>query len=161
MGPQALAGKPRHGPLASSSPGGLGVGGPLGHNQRHWDGGPLPSELSGVMRRHRCYSQLLTICLAVMVTFALPKGLNWIGLVTRKPVTEDYVPLLPWFGIVLAGMFAGKKIAQVKQSVAAWQWSPAGPAGRSLAWAGRHSLTIYMVHQPLLMGLLFALVRRG
>ena len=41
----------------------------------------MPSELSGVMRRHRCYSQLLTICLAVMVTFALPKGLNWIGLV--------------------------------------------------------------------------------
>jgi len=41
----------------------------------------LPSELSGVMRRHRCYSQLLAICLAVMVTFALPKGLNWIGLV--------------------------------------------------------------------------------
>jgi hypothetical protein len=99
------------------------------------------------------------------VTFSSPvfdhPWLNWIGLVTRKPVTEDYVPLLPWFGIVLAGMFAGKRIAQVKQSVAAWQWSPAGPAGRSLAWAGRHSLTIYMVHQPLLMGLLFALVRRG
>ena len=41
----------------------------------------MPSELSGVMRRHRCYSQLLAVCLAVMVTFALPKGLNWIGLV--------------------------------------------------------------------------------
>ena len=41
----------------------------------------MSSELSGVLRRHRCYSQLLTICLVVMVTFALPKGLNWIGLV--------------------------------------------------------------------------------
>ena len=81
MDPQALVGKSRHGPLASSSLGGLGAGGPLGHNQRHWDGVPLSSELSGVLRRHRCYSQLLTICLVVMVTFALPKGLNWIGLV--------------------------------------------------------------------------------
>ena len=41
----------------------------------------MPAELSGVMRRHRCYSQLLTICLVVMVTFALPKGLSWLGLV--------------------------------------------------------------------------------
>ena len=72
-------------PLANSAAVQTGLdraaGGSLGHNQPHWDGGPLPSELSGVMRRHRCYSQLLAICLAVMVTFALPKGLNWIGLV--------------------------------------------------------------------------------
>jgi hypothetical protein len=33
------------------------------------------------MRRHRCYTQLLAICLAVMVTFVLPKGLNWLAMV--------------------------------------------------------------------------------
>ena len=44
-------------------------------------GGPLPADLSGVMRRHRCYTQLLAICLAVMVTFVLPKGLNWLAMV--------------------------------------------------------------------------------
>ena len=44
-------------------------------------GGPLPADLSGVKRRHRCYTQLLAICLAVMVTFVLPKGLNWLAMV--------------------------------------------------------------------------------
>ena len=44
-------------------------------------GGPLPADLSGVMRRHRCYTQLLAVCLAVMVTFVLPKGLNWTAMV--------------------------------------------------------------------------------
>ena len=35
----------------------------------------MPAELIGVRRRHRCYTQLLALCLAVMVTFALPEGL--------------------------------------------------------------------------------------
>ena len=41
----------------------------------------LPAIPSGVLRRHRCYTQLLAVCLAVMITFALPKGLNWLGMV--------------------------------------------------------------------------------
>jgi CRP-like cAMP-binding protein len=32
---------------------------------------------------------------------------NWVGLVTRKPVTEDFVPLLPWLGVMLWGLAAG------------------------------------------------------
>ncbi|NWG74303.1 MAG: DUF1624 domain-containing protein, partial [Rubrivivax sp.] len=32
---------------------------------------------------------------------------NGVGLVTRKPVTEDYVPLLPWLGVMLWGLAAG------------------------------------------------------
>ncbi|MEY4753372.1 MAG: hypothetical protein RJA44_1047, partial [Pseudomonadota bacterium] len=28
---------------------------------------------------------------------------NWIGLTTHKPITEDYVPLLPWFGVMALG----------------------------------------------------------
>jgi uncharacterized membrane protein len=34
------------------------------------------------------------------------RSLNWIGLITRLPVTEDYVPLFPWLGVMLLG-FAG------------------------------------------------------
>jgi len=33
---------------------------------------------------------------------------NWVGLVARKPVTEDYVPLLPWWGVMLWGQAAGR-----------------------------------------------------
>ncbi|NCV77957.1 MAG: phosphate acyltransferase PlsX [Burkholderiaceae bacterium] len=34
------------------------------------------------------------------------RGLNWLGLITRLPITEDYVPLFPWLGVMLLG-FAG------------------------------------------------------
>ncbi|MFH4247209.1 heparan-alpha-glucosaminide N-acetyltransferase domain-containing protein, partial [Acinetobacter baumannii] len=32
---------------------------------------------------------------------------NWTGLVTRKPITEDYVPLLPGLGVMWWGPAAG------------------------------------------------------
>lgn len=74
---------------------------------------------------------------------------NWIGFMTHKPVTEDYVPLFPWFGVVLLGLFAGRHIAKLPRALL-----PA-PSGRILGLAGRHSLAIYMLHQPVLLGLLY------
>jgi uncharacterized membrane protein len=81
--------------------------------------------------------------------------LNWFGLMTHKPITEDYVPLLPWFGVVLIGMFAGTRIAPAAAAPAAGRQPPAKSLGRALQWAGRHSLVIYMVHQPVLIGILY------
>ena len=74
-------------------------------------------------------------------------GWRWIGLMTHKPLTVDYVPLLPWFGVVLLGM----GVAPALQRLARGLRSSRQP----LAWlaaAGRHSLLIYLLHQPLLMG---------
>ena len=34
--------------------------------------------------------------------------LNGLGLISRKPVTEDYVPLLPWLGVMWWGVAAGR-----------------------------------------------------
>ena len=84
--------------------------------------------------------------------------LNWVGLMTRKPVAEDYVPLLPWFGVVLVGMFMGQQLLQARRLAPARGWHAAGPVGRALELAGRHSLAIYMLHQPLLLGILYLLV---
>ena len=79
--------------------------------------------------------------------------LNWLGLISRKPITEDYVPLLPWLGVMWWGMATG-------QWVMSRQWTHrfavgdnTGPAA-ALAWVGRWSLSWYMLHQPLLIGLL-------
>ncbi len=71
---------------------------------------------------------------------------NWTGLVTHKPVTEDYVPVLPWFGVMLLGFVVTRARPQL------WQ----GPAPQPLAVLGRWSLSFYMVHQPVLIGALMA-----
>ncbi|KPF52487.1 hypothetical protein D621_11520 [beta proteobacterium AAP51] len=78
---------------------------------------------------------------------------NWLGLVTRKPFTEDFVPVLPWLGVMLWGLAAGQWLLQHRQAVLAG----AVPALlRPLAVLGRWSLSFYMLHQPVFIGGLMA-----
>ncbi|MEN9467670.1 MAG: hypothetical protein RL081_1671, partial [Pseudomonadota bacterium] len=80
------------------------------------------------------------------------RGLNWLGLISRKPITEDYVPLLPWMGVMWWGM-AAAQLALARGWLLPAQRRSVG-ARMGLAFVGRWSLSWYMVHQPLLMGLL-------
>ena len=78
---------------------------------------------------------------------------NWVGLVTRKPVTEDYAPLLPWLGVMLWGLAAGQWLLLRQRGVL----SGGLPALlQPLAALGRWSLTFYMLHQPLMIGAIMA-----
>lgn len=85
-------------------------------------------------------------------------ALQWIGLMTHKPITEDYVPLLPWFGAVLLGMFAGRRFVQWDTLGAARNWAPFGRATWLLTLAGRHTLLLYMLHQPIFIGVLYVVL---
>jgi uncharacterized membrane protein len=74
---------------------------------------------------------------------------NWVGLVTRKPVTEDYVPVLPWLGVMLWGLAAGQWLLAHRPGLLAG----AVPAVlRPLALLGRWPLSFYMLHQPVFIG---------
>lgn len=92
---------------------------------------------------------------AEMAPWFNAKGLNWLGLVSRRPFTEDYVPVLPWLGVMWWGMAAGQWLLQRR---AHWLRRPLPAVGRGLAWLGRWSLSYYMLHQPVMMGGLMLLV---
>jgi uncharacterized membrane protein len=81
--------------------------------------------------------------------------LNWVGLVTRKPVTEDYVPVLPWLGVMAWGMAAGQWLLAGGRG---WLEGRIARGAHGLALLGRWSLSFYMVHQPVLIGVLMAVV---
>ena len=78
---------------------------------------------------------------------------NWVGLVTTRPVTEDYVPLLPWLGVMWWGAAA---MAWVLAHRPSWAAGAVAVPLRPLAWLGRWSLSFYMLHQPILIGLVVA-----
>ncbi len=85
-----------------------------------------------------------------------PPALVWIGLGTIPPRTLDWRPLLPWSGFVFLGLALMRINLRRLDGSKLAQWRPAGRASRALAWAGRHSLAIYLIHQPILFAILFA-----
>ena len=93
------------------------------------------------------------------------KALNWIGWVSHKPYTEDYVPLLPWLGVMCWGAATGYWAMRNKvQWLASTDLSPTGLAAtrkpavmRGLTKLGQWSLSYYMLHQPIMIGGLMAL----
>ena len=80
---------------------------------------------------------------------------NWLGLVTHRPVTEDFVPLLPWLGVVWWGAAGASWLLVHRRDLLA---GGTAAAARPLALLGRWSLSFYMLHQPVLIGLLTAVV---
>jgi uncharacterized membrane protein len=80
--------------------------------------------------------------------------LDWLGLGSRDPVTNDYVPVFPWFGPMLGGLALGRAILGRREALVVAGWRAANPFSRAFAWAGRKSLPIYLVHQPILLATL-------
>jgi uncharacterized membrane protein len=83
--------------------------------------------------------------------------LIWLGVKQAGRSMVDYYPLFPWGSTTLFGIFAGKSLfSQGQPRFTLPDLSLAGPV-RGLRFLGRHSLLIYLLHQPLLIGAFLAL----
>jgi uncharacterized membrane protein len=78
------------------------------------------------------------------------KPLSWLGFWEVPPYTNDLVPVFPWFGVFLIGIVLGRLLTTPAPHRLLVGPSPFGRAGRLFNWIGRHSLILYLVHQPLL-----------
>lgn len=86
---------------------------------------------------------------------------NIAGFMTFKPRTEDYVPLFPWIGVVLmgAGLAALWQRAQWRMPDALRPLNERAPSW--LLFLGTWALTVYLVHQPILLGAMTVLRKVG
>ncbi len=81
----------------------------------------------------------------------------WLGLKPPGFITVDYFPLLPWLGVVSIGLFVGNilyrdykrrfKLPDLSHNILV----------RIFSFLGRHSLLIYLIHQPILIIILYLL----
>lgn len=76
-----------------------------------------------------------------------------IGLAPRGFFTSDYFPLLPNFGYFLVGAMAGKLLYRQKVSLFP-KVNEKNPIARFFCFCGRHSLLFYLLHQPILIGVI-------
>jgi len=80
----------------------------------------------------------------------------WTGLGTPDFGSVDYVPLAPWTGVTLAGLAVSSAFRKsgIWQRLSSLRFEHV--AGRFTRLLGRHSLPIYLIHQPVLYGLVWA-----
>ena len=74
-----------------------------------------------------------------------------LGLVLPGFSAADYFPLLPNFGFFLLGAALGRRLYPTKVTRFPGKQ---GKLARFLGFCGRHSLTVYLLHQPILLGVL-------
>ena len=75
-----------------------------------------------------------------------------LGLMSRDFASSDYYPLLPNLGYFLIGAFLGRTF-YVNRTTCFPKVNPENPVIRFFGFWGKHSLLIYMVHQPVLAAL--------
>jgi uncharacterized membrane protein len=102
---------------------------------------------------------------APLVIAALPSlgflnqpGFNALGFISELPVTEDYAPVLPWLGVVWWGEAAGRWALVNRPQWLGADDPPSSGCKKGLVNLGRWSLSYYLLHQPVMIGLLAAVV---
>lgn len=80
----------------------------------------------------------------------------WLGFVPENFYSFDYVPLIPWFGVLLIGIFLGETFYRNgKRNFKFFEskWKISG----FIEFIGKNSLIIYFIHQPIILLILFLL----
>ena len=115
-------------------------------------------------RRYNFILGLLFIAIGIIIfhfSFSFP-WLLWLGLRPENgKLGGDWYPLLPWFGVVLFGINMGEKLyppRQAPQPLLSIIWTRSKIIS-GLSFLGRHSLLTYLIHQPLLVGMIHILIQ--
>jgi len=115
--------------------------------------------LSPLFFRFRKYNILLgLVCIAIGLFIGTVQGPIWLlplGIYPPAFTSVDYTPLFPWFGVVLIGLGVGEFLY-----AGGTRHFSIPPVPKlinvPLSFLGRHSLIIYLIHQPIIILLLGA-----
>ncbi len=106
---------------------------------------------------------LLLGALFIAIGFALQNfrfdfaWLVWLGFIPQNFQSLDYFPILPWFGVVLLGLYFGNLFYQKGKRNFRIRDISQYSAVKIICLAGRNSLIIYLTHQPALIAILLIL----
>ena len=79
--------------------------------------------------------------------------LLWVGVQPSSFYSVDYTPVFPWLGVVLLGVFFGMTVYPSGKRPSSYRTITFRP----LQFLGRHSLVVYLIHQPVIISVLLLL----
>jgi uncharacterized membrane protein len=106
----------------------------------------------------------LSVALGALLIGAPPlaDALGWhvawpmaLGLSGQEPVTLDWRPFAPWGGVTFLAYAAARSALGRQALQASSTWRSPSPLARAPALLGRHSLMVYLVHQPIFFAALY------
>lgn len=80
--------------------------------------------------------------------------LAWLGPGSLNIRSFDLVPLIPYLGYSLVGVFMMSRVIHTKRDYLFVRLRPEARHNRVLAFLGKHSLFVYLIHQPILVGMI-------
>lgn len=107
----------------------------------------LPLILLGI------YFELKDVYVSSMLLF--PFGLPYRGF-----CSYDYYPLLPWLGFYMLSFAFGDKFFKIAEKLESKKSEKSGKALNAIIFAGKNSLAIYLLHQPVLFALFLLFLKK-
>ena len=109
-------------------------------------------------------NKYVALSIAFVITFIFPfwvsginaagtvpnNALSFLGFYTNTFTSGDYFPLIPWMGVFIFGVVFGRVFYKEKKSLIKKDLKPI-----VFNYVGRYTLWIYLVHQPIVLGILY------
>lgn len=106
----------------------------------------LAGSLLGAFFVHRRTLAFVIMIFIMILQYGLGFGIKWLSQLLQRP-SMDFIPIYPWFWVILLGILLGPYLSRI--SFLQKLRTP-----KFFDFLGRHSLVIYLVHQPLIFGAL-------
>lgn len=119
-------------------------------------------ELCGKLFDRLCRNKFLNIAIPVTLSVVFVvfyiissgfydiKGLFWLGFPSFDFYSADYFPILPWTALFFIGAWLGKFVKENRFPSRFYSVKP-----NPVSFIGRHTLLIYLIHQPLIFGICY------
>lgn len=112
--------------------------------------------MSPMLKKLNKYIMLAGGTIAIMLNYIVAKifvtydYLFVFGIYSDKFFSSDYYPLIPWLGVFLSGLALGKELYSPKKSIFKYTLR-----NNPISGAGKHTLLYYLIHQPIIIGILY------
>jgi uncharacterized membrane protein len=106
----------------------------------------LAGSLLGALFVHHRKEALVVMIMILILQYGVGFDIKWVSGILQRP-SMDFIPIYPWFWVILLGILVGPYLSRMPIMMKL-------RTPKFFDFLGRHSLAIYLIHQPLIFGAL-------